>query len=707
MRIYKGSEITLRLYNPCKIEDGLVDVVLYTTNPKLAYKVKDATVEGNIVYVKIDKFTFNNMEDGVINYIILDEVYNTERQSSYYLKTPDDYIAKSVQTSKNIDIVDNGDYKILPDEDYSSIEEVNVHVEFDAEPYIQRGFELGIENQKSKLESISITENGTYSREDGYNEITVEVPDLNGSFDEGYQQGKEDGYNTGKQEQKELLEHITITENGVYSRENGYSQVTVEVPDLNGSFDEGYQAGIDYASENAEEIAAANAIDLVVTEHKTYYTKYSDNIVYPEVTGVFPNGENFYNYATLNGIVYDTGIVATQDMKYDFWWRTDGSYTRNAAIIGIQDGGNMIMKICEYGTGSQLRYEYGMFAANSGSFDIILDGWNHIIMSKAEGLIVNDVKIADFTADWYGEVYPNVYINAAYDGEIKLNGNGDFGMIKITTNGIEQVIIPTENGLFNNTTGELLTIAKDGEYRYVNAFPTILPNLIKSVDVQTKINVAAIGLKFGYSTFTEVPSWADFSNTTDMSGLFNSCSKLQSFPQIDTSNVLKMMNLFYGCSSLQTIPLLNTSKVTNMEALFAQCTSLIAIPQLDTSSAQNLNQTFYHCTSLTSIPPLKADNLNMPETYRGIFGYTELTKLTDFGGLIGLKCRLIGDYNFTKLPNLTYQSCINILNGLYDFVGNGKTPTSNQGQLKVHPNFLTTVGDEISIGVLKGWSIQS
>ena len=95
----------------------------------------------------------------------------------------------------------------------------------------------------------------------------------------------------------------------------------------------------------------------------------------------------------------------------------------------------------------------------------------------------------------------------------------------------------------------------------------------------------------------------------------------------------------------------------------------------------------------------------MPETYRGIFGYSELTKLTDFGGLIGLKCRLIGDYNFIKTPNLTYQSCINILNGLYDFTGNGETPTSNQGQLRVHPNFLTTVGDEVSIGVQKGWSI--
>ena len=258
MRIYKGSEITLRLYNPCKIEDGLVDVILYTTNPKLAYKIKDATVEGNIVYVRINKSTFNNMEDGVINYIILDEVYNTERQSSYYLKTPEDYVAKSVQTSKDIYIVDNGDYKILPDEDYSSIEEVNVHVEFDAEPYIQRGFELGVETQKSKLESVSINENGTYTREDGYNEIHVEVPDLNGDYQTGY--------------------------------------------------DEGYEAGIDYASENAGEIAAQTARVLDVTENGTYLSQYSEPVYPDAITGIYPDltvvFKLFSLYSPFGGLMY-------------------------------------------------------------------------------------------------------------------------------------------------------------------------------------------------------------------------------------------------------------------------------------------------------------------------------------------------------------------------------------------------------------------
>lgn len=57
------------------------------------------------------------------------------------------------------------------------------------------------------------------------------------------------------------------------------------------------------------------------------------------------------------------------------------------------------------------------------------------------------------------------------------------------------------------------------------------------------------------------------------------------------------------------------------------------------------------------------------------------------------------------MPNLTYESCISILNNLYDFTGNGETPNSSQGKLKVHQNFLGKVGDKISIGINKGWTI--
>jgi hypothetical protein len=48
-----------------------------------------------------------------------------------------------------------------------------------------------------------------------------------------------------------------------------------------------------------------------------------------------------------------------------------------------------------------------------------------------------------------------------------------------------------------------------------------------------------------------------------------------------------------------------------------------------------------------------------------------------------------------------------VLNGLFDFVSAGISPASNEGKLKVHQNFLNLVGDEISIGTNKGWTITA
>ena len=59
----------------------------------------------------------------------------------------------------------------------------------------------------------------------GFKRVEVNVPDLNGSYNEGYNQGKTDGIN----EQKSKLESISITENGVYSKEDGYNHIEVNV----------------------------------------------------------------------------------------------------------------------------------------------------------------------------------------------------------------------------------------------------------------------------------------------------------------------------------------------------------------------------------------------------------------------------------------------------------------------------------------------
>lgn len=68
-------------------------------------------------------------------------------------------------------------------------------------------------------------------------------------------------------------------------------------------------------------------------------------------------------------------------------------------------------------------------------------------------------------------------------------------------------------------------------------------------------------------------------------------------------------------------------------------------------------------------------------------------------------------FDLDDLANDIYLSLLQkddeLIEGLYDFTGNNQTPSSSQGKLKVHANFLAKVGDEISIGTNKGWTITT
>ena len=274
-------------------------------------------------------------------------------------------------------------------------------------------------------------------------------------------------------------------------------------------------------------------------------------------------------------------------------------------------------------------------------------------------------------------------------------------MVKIDDN----IYIPTQDGFINYYTKEPLEVYQDGAYIF-DGIPEFDGNLIRSINVNVapKIKVIDYNVCLAYSQFTEVPEWVDFEGITKMKYFFAYCEKLTTIPFIDTSKVTDMYGIFYNCSSLISIPDLNTSNVTTIELIFSGCKNLTKFPEIDTSNVTNIGYFIQNCTSLTSVPALNAGKVT---TVSLLFGSTELPNLTDFGGFIDLKASINNDYGFKKTPNLTYESCKNILNGLYDFVGNGVTPSSLQGKLKVHANFLTLVGDELSIGTNKGWTITA
>ena len=217
---------------------------------------------------------------------------------------------------------------------------------------------------------------------------------------------------------------------------------------------------------------------------------------------------------------------------------------------------------------------------------------------------------------------------------------------------------------------------------------------------------------FTYNKATYLCPW-DTSKVTNATNMFDHASiiSMMAAENWDTSNLKSAVRMFYYCMALTDISAIknwNVSNLTDISDMFYNCDKLteIDLSNWDTSNLTTMNSFLYKCTNLQKLSAIRTDKVSMP-SYNGFVGSYELTNLTDFGGFINLKTSLTSDNNLKKCPNLTYQSCINILNGLYDFIGHAETPNSNQGKLKVHQNFLDLVGNEISIGTNKGWTITA
>lgn len=114
---------------------------------------------------------------------------------------------------KEVTYKENGSYTIEADDGYPGLNTVEVEVNIDTDTYFDRGYAVGAKEQKAKLETLDITENGSYYKADGYKEINVNVPEA--SFNA---QSKE----------------VTYTENGEYTITpdagyDGLKEVTVTV----------------------------------------------------------------------------------------------------------------------------------------------------------------------------------------------------------------------------------------------------------------------------------------------------------------------------------------------------------------------------------------------------------------------------------------------------------------------------------------------
>lgn len=247
-----------------------------------------------------------------------------------------------------------------------------------------------------------------------------------------------------------------------------------------------------------------------------------------------------------------------------------------------------------------------------------------------------------------------------------------------------------------------------------------------------------------------------FGNVTNAAYMFSECNNLVSVPLFDTSSCTNMNQMFYHTFKLEEIPLFDTSSCTNMNNMFAGgaikrihtlntqnvtivtslfnnckyleeygdficpkitstnaqyafsgCSSLKRVGNIDLGNATNINYLFQNDTALESVGTITANGLTAAVAY--FFSNTsDLNNFTDFGGIQGLKTNWNDGYGLVKCPNLTHQSLINVLNGLYDFTGAGQTPSSTQGKLKLGTaNYNKLSAEDIAIGTNKGWQITA
>ena len=160
--------------------------------------------------IKIDGKTFIPTEDGFIDYTRynFDFVVHKEGDYDYEKPTYDGNLIRTIRVSvaggsdDGYDDGYNAGYFVGQTEGYNA------------------GKTDGASEQKSKLESIEITVNGTYTKEDGYDSIVVKVPDVNGSYDEGYADGYEEGKESGSTTSK-----IKVFDYGVNIQDSTFTTI--------------------------------------------------------------------------------------------------------------------------------------------------------------------------------------------------------------------------------------------------------------------------------------------------------------------------------------------------------------------------------------------------------------------------------------------------------------------------------------------------
>ena len=374
---------------------------------------------------------------------------------------------------------------------------------------------------------------------------------------EGYNDGYAEGLEDGAADQKALLEAVTVTKNGTYTKEDGYNQVTVAVP--------------------MPEIPTFETEELSVelTENGTYnYTPTTDGYSKVDVTvnvASSGGGGNVdfsmlgYNASDWNALY---NILLDKSQKgvslYETW---DPSKTSIPNLYGTP----LFPKIDT----SNLTTAASLFT--TGNYDAT-NYWGGNLLIYVP--LFDTSKVTTMDSMFYGQ---NSLKTVPHFNTSKVTK-----MTKMFYNCWDLTDVP----LFDTSK---VTTMEGMFYRCCS---------LKNVPHFDTSNVTSMKdfLSVDYARptpLTAVPLF-DTSKVTTMSGMLSGQMHLTEVPLFDTSSVTSMYSMLSYCQALTTIPQFNTSKVTDMGYMLQNCKNLESIPLLDAGEVTTISN-FFGSNDLTKL----------------------------------------------------------------------------------------------------------
>ena len=191
----------------------------------------------------------------------------------------------------------------------------------------------------------------------------------------------------------------------------------------------------------------------------------------------------------------------------------------------------------------------------------------------------------------------------------------------------------------------------------------------------------------------------DWSDHYFCQNLFEECRNLQRLENVpeDWKPYGTTAYMFNNCILLNEAPMMDMSCVGNTERMFEGCNSLTSIPQYNMHYVANATYMFNSCRALQSIPQL--DFTNMRDCFNMLW---QIKTDCTLGGFTNIRCNL----NIYPISDINHNSFMNVINGLYDFTGNGIVPDNTEGNLTINPFSENKISDEEkAIATSKGWKI--